>query len=271
VPIFDLNIRNMDMFSNYFQKPEGICKNNKNVNTCIQEYKDDMHKWGRSFKLGFQELDNGTVTRSLLAEQVYKTIKNAIMNGEISAGQRLKEVELAESLNVSRTPVRQALNMLKLEGFVVNLAGGGVKVIEVTRDEANKIFDLRVLLETFAAEKAVENILETDISKLEELLIESDFLVKQGLYKKLVSVNTQFHDVISAASANSKLFDILGSIKEHLAFYREVSVSDQSAKASLEGHRRILEELKNRDEKAISFIMKDHLEEAREILLSRLP
>ncbi|WP_028308653.1 GntR family transcriptional regulator [Desulfitibacter alkalitolerans] len=209
--------------------------------------------------------------RSLLAEQVYNTIKSAILNGQIPSGERLKEVEVSKKLGVSRTPVREALYKLRKEGLLTNLAGGGVKVSQISTEEINKVFELRILLETYAVEKAVHNFTEEDIKKMEEILIENELLIERKNYKKIVELNTQFHDVIINASNNDKLFDILIGLRDYLALYRSISLSSmEGAKESFEAHKRIFENIKRKDNEAICQSMKEHLEEARRTILSRV-
>ena len=209
--------------------------------------------------------------KSLLAEQVYNTIKNAIINGQIPSGERLKEVELSKKLGVSRTPIREALYKLRKEGLLTNVASGGVKVSEISAKEINKIFDLRILLENYAIEKAVHNFTEEDIQKMEEILIENELYVERNNHEKVVELSVQFHDVIINASNNKKLFEILVGLRDYLGLYRNISLSSiEGVKDSLKAHKKIFENIKKRDNEATCLSMKEHLEEARNAVLARI-
>lgn len=207
----------------------------------------------------------------LLAEQVYNTIKSAVINGQIPSGERLKEVELSKKLGVSRTPIREALYKLKKEGLLTSVASGGVKVSQISEKEINKIFDLRILLENYATEKAVDNFTEKDIKKMEDIIIENELYVERNNYEKVVELSIQFHDVIINASNNEKLFEMLIGLRDHLELYRNISLSSVDGVGdSLKAHKKIFENIKKRDNKAVCLSMNEHLKEARDAVLSRI-
>ncbi|SFG63600.1 DNA-binding transcriptional regulator, GntR family [Desulfotomaculum arcticum] len=209
--------------------------------------------------------------RTLLTEQVYLSLKSAIIDGTFPTGERLKEEELAKKMGVSRTPVREAINQLKQEGLVTSLVGGGVKVTEISIEEINDIFDVRDLLETHAAIKAVDNISDEQLKKLEEIVFMSRVAQQKGLIEKIIELNTDFHNEIVIASGNKKIYEIICSMRDYLQAYRRVSLRHaQEPEASLSGHEQIYEAIKLRDKEKACNCMKEHLMVARRLMLEKV-
>ncbi|WP_347487778.1 GntR family transcriptional regulator [Desulfoscipio sp. XC116] len=209
--------------------------------------------------------------RTLLTEQVYLSLKSAIINGTFPTGERLKEEELAKKMGVSRTPVREAINQLKQEGLVTPLVGGGVKVTEISTKEINDIFDVRDLLETHAAMKAVDNISEEQLKTLEEIILMGRVAQQKGLMEKIIELNTQFHLEIIIAGGNKKVYEIICSLRDYLQAYRRVSLRhSQEPEASLSGHEQIFEAIKLGDKEKACHYMKEHLIIARRLMLENV-
>jgi DNA-binding GntR family transcriptional regulator len=209
--------------------------------------------------------------RSLLTEQVYISLKNAIFTGALKPGERLKEIELSERLGVSRTPIREAINQLKLEGLLTPLAGGGVKVVEFSIDEIHEIFDLRTLLETYAIEKVIDNITEAQLKRLEEILAISEIACQQGNLERIIELNTQFHHEIIIASRNRKLGGFIASLRNYLQTFRNVSMRHSlEPEVSFSGHTEILQAVKERNKDKAREVMHRHVAAARQLFFEML-
>ncbi|MBS3976288.1 MAG: GntR family transcriptional regulator [Syntrophomonadaceae bacterium] len=209
--------------------------------------------------------------RSLLTEQVYISLKNAIFAGVFKPGERLREIELAEKLGVSRTPIREAISQLKLEGLLTPLAGGGVKVVEFSIDEIHEIFDLRVLLETYGIQKAIENISEAQLKRLDEIVATSKIAYQQGNLERIIELNTQFHNEIITASRNKRLGEFIASLRNYLQAFRNVSMRHSlEPEVSLSGHTELLQAIKERDQDKALETMHSHLAIARKLFLEML-
>ncbi|MEW6661019.1 MAG: GntR family transcriptional regulator [Bacillota bacterium] len=209
--------------------------------------------------------------RSLLTEQVYLLIKNAIFEGVFKPGERLKEIELAEKLGVSRTPIREAINQLKLEGLLTPLVGGGVKVVEFSIDEIHEIFDLRTLLETYAIQKAIDNITEAQLKRLEEIVATSKIAHQQGNLERIIELNAQFHNEIISASCNKKLCEFIASLRNYLQPFRNVSMRHSlEPEISIKGHWEILQAIKLGDKDKALELMNSHLATARQLFLEKI-
>jgi DNA-binding GntR family transcriptional regulator len=208
--------------------------------------------------------------RVLLTEQVYKNIKEAIANGAFYPGQRLKETEIAKQLGVSRTPVREAMNKLRAEGLIESLANGGVRVIENTAEEINEIFDIRLLLETYAVKKAIDLITSEQIKCLEEILVMSRIAQQQDNLDKIINLNNEFHSNIILYSRNKKLLAVVSNLNEYLLSYRKVSLQHPlEPEVSISGHEKILEDILLKDKKKAVKDIQEHILLAKKLMMEQ--
>ena len=209
-------------------------------------------------------------SRVLLTQQVYQALKEGIINGVFSPGERLYETELSKRLGVSRTPVREALGILKSEGFITNIVGSGLKVSEYSTKEINEIFDLRVLLECYAVERAIDNISELQLKRLEEIIYTCKIAQKHNNIETIIDLSNEFHELIIKASNNEKLFETANSIK-CFTIYAKVSMHHPSEPDfSIQGHIEILNAIKSRNKVDAQNIMEKHLEIGRKLMLEKI-
>ena len=144
-----------------------------------------------------------------LREVVFHTLRKAIIQGELQPGERLMEVSLANKLGVSRTPVREALRQLDLEGLVEIAPNRGAKVIGISRKDVEDIYHMRARLEGLAARKAAEQIKEEELAELEEVILLSEFHVKKPESKQMVRLDGRFHEIMYRASGSRMLEHVL--------------------------------------------------------------
>lgn len=141
-----------------------------------------------------------------MAAQVYQQISNSIFSGELRPGQRLRERELSEQYGVSRIPVREAIHRLEQDGFLVTAPRRGAVVRRLTLKDVDELFDLRVLLESFAAARAAERVADgADGSVLTRTLAESRAALEAGDLARTSELNSAFHDAIVALTGNALL------------------------------------------------------------------
>ena len=142
-----------------------------------------------------------------LRELVCETIRQAIVDGVFSPGERLMEIQLADEMGVSRTPVREAIRKLELEGFVVMIPRRGIKDI-------NEVYEIRTSLEVLAAGLAAERISDEELETMQRLLVEIGQHIEDGNIEKIVEIDTAFHDVLYKASRNKRLAGIINNLRE---------------------------------------------------------
>lgn len=195
-----------------------------------------------------------------LREVIFDTIREAIIMGELKPGQRLMEVHLAEKMGVSRTPVREAIRKLELEGLVEMIPRRGAHVADLSVKEIMDVLEVRASLDSLATGLAALRITEEELRSLkntQEQFIkyaEKDNL--QGSIKK----DVEFHDIIYAASKNDKLIQILSNLREQVHRYRVMYLKEHSNYREINReHTIILDALKARDEELASATAVGHI------------
>ena len=144
-----------------------------------------------------------------LREVVYETLREAIKTGGLTPGERLMEIQLAEELGVSRTPVREAIRKLELERFVVMIPRRGTYVANLSLKDINEVFEIRAALDGLAAGLAAERITEEELEQLERLLVEISEHIDHHDNEKIVATDEAFHDILYRASRNERLVGII--------------------------------------------------------------
>mgnify|MGYP003299253459 FL=1 len=136
-----------------------------------------------------------------LRDVVFQTLRQAILRGELKPGERLMEIQLANKLGVSRTPIREAIRKLELEGLVLMIPRRGAEVAEITEKSLRDVLEVRGALEELAVDLACERITEEDISKLKEAAKEFESTLSNEDVTKIAEADVKFHDIIYFATA----------------------------------------------------------------------
>lgn len=159
-----------------------------------------------------------------LYEQVYQALRSAILSGELVAGQRLVETQLAEWLKVSRTPLREALRQLQQEGLVSSEANGGLRVTTLSVADAIELYDCRIALEQLAVAEACRRATNEQLKQLETYVIQAEQLAnaKEKLSEsvQLLELDYQFHHLIAQSSGNQRLTALLEQLFDAMALLR---------------------------------------------------
>lgn len=206
-----------------------------------------------------------------LRELVLEAIREAIKNGSLQPRERLMEIQLADELGVSRTPVREALRKLELEGFIVMVPRKGAYVSDLTMKDVADVFEIRTALEGLAAALAAERITEDELETMERLLVEKGEAINLNDIGKLVAVDTKFHEVMYQASRNERLSAIISNLREQIQRFRLTSLSIPGRKEdSLREHRNLLEAIQARDIQLARQLAQEHIENAENVLIDSL-
>ena len=210
---------------------------------------------------------NSAATRS---DEVYERLREEIVKGLIRPNERLVEVDLAERLGVSRTPVRESLKRLEAEGLI---HGGRHHLVvrEHAPDEIREIYEARAALEGYAARLAADRASASDLAKI-ALWHEADHKkLLRSPREHIVNVNDRFHDAIIAAAHNRRLLDLIRRNREFYFNYRIANLyTDAESEASLEGHTAILRALERRDPVGAEAATRAHVMEALRVTLEKL-
>ncbi|MBO6209151.1 MAG: GntR family transcriptional regulator [Schwartzia sp.] len=218
-------------------------------------------------KLGPIQLDSYQPLREVVCE----TLRDAVRRGILQPGERLMEIQLAEDLGVSRTPVREAIRKLEMEGYVIMMPRRGTYVADLSIRDINEVFEIRTSLESLASGLAAERIDEDELEKLQRLLVEIGAYIKSGDMESIVRTDTEFHDLLYQASRNTRLVGIISNLREQLTRFRTTSMSFPGRlKATLEEHRKIVEAIAQGDEKAARKAAEHHMEKSEQTLLASM-
>jgi DNA-binding GntR family transcriptional regulator len=193
----------------------------------------------------------------VLRDRVYETLEDLIVRRVLQPGERLLEIELATQLGVSRNPVREAMTMLARAGWIDIHPRSGAYVHAPTSAEIDDFFEMRTLLESFAAERAAGRVTAEQLDSLEDIWRDGVAAVKAGDVQCIVLANAAFHDRISEWSGNAMLHDSLSMMKKRVRWYFS-SVADVRGMASWDEHRRIIDALRARDPAHAATLMRAH-------------
>lgn len=206
-----------------------------------------------------------------LREVVFETLRDAIINGKLAPGERLMEVQLAEEMGVSRTPVREAIRKLELEGFVVMVPRKGAYVAGVSIKDIADVFEIRAALEALAARLAAERITDDELDHLERAIVSINKVSDGKNIDKVVESDTDFHDIIYQASRNKRLINIITNLKEQIQRFRATSLAVTGrTKTAVEEHKQIAEALSDRDAELAAELARRHIENAENVMLNAL-
>lgn len=197
-------------------------------------------------------------------------LRDDIIQGNIRPNERLIAVDLAERLKISRTPIREALQLLEAEDLVV-AAKRGYVVREHTRDEVIEIYEVRAALEGMAARLAAQKIGTAAYKDIEKVGAHKDSLITSNDRELLVNLNDQFHAAIFTACGNSRLERINRSNSQHFFNHRIAEMyTKEETKLSIKGHAAILKAIKNHDSDEAETLAQHHVLEALEVTLLKL-
>ena len=196
-----------------------------------------------------------------LREVVFRTLRQSLLKGELKPGERLMEVNLAKKLGVSRTPVREAIRKLELEGLVIMLPRRGAEVAGITEKSLRDVLEVRKVLEELAIELACKRMTKEQVRLLE--VSSNSFRIAVGKAEpiEIAGADEAFHDIIFAGTGNDKLVLLLNNLREQMYRYRlEYVKNPRQWKPLMEEHDKILEAIKNRDVKAAKDIIGMHID-----------
>lgn len=186
-----------------------------------------------------------------LSSRVFHTIRENILSGKYATDEELKEKSIGEELGVSRTPVREALRQLELEGLVTIIPNKGAYVVGISQKDIRDIYEIRSRLEGLCARWAAVNITKEQLDELEENIYLSDFHSSKGNSEQVVELDNKFHEILYNASGSKELKHVLLDFHHYVQRVRKITLAVQErAVRSNDEHRKIVEALKmhNADE-----------------------
>ena len=198
-----------------------------------------------------------------LGGRVFQKIREDILNGKYKENDELRENTIGKELGVSRTPVREALRQLELEGLVTIIPNRGAYVTGISHKDIWDIYVIRSMLEGLCARWAVEHITDAQLDELEETILLSEFQMKKESgfsAEQIAALDGRFHSILYEASGSRILGHVLTDFHNYVQTARRSSVvSEERARKSIREHRQILRAIRDRDEEMAEQLANEHI------------
>jgi len=196
-----------------------------------------------------------------LRDVVFNTLREAILKGDFTPGERLMEKQLAERMGVSRTPIREAIRKLELEGLVIMIPRKGAEVARITGKDISDVLEVRATLEALAVKLACKKMSDQELKELEIVNNEFRKAAEEKDVKTLVEKDIEFHDIIFHSSDNDKLIQIINNLREQIYRFRvEYIYKMKSYDSLVSEHDEIVNAMIKRKGKDASKIAREHIE-----------
>lgn len=196
-----------------------------------------------------------------LRDVVFKTLRQAILTGELAPGERLMEVHLADRLGVSRTPIREAIRKLELEGLVIMVPRKGAMVAQISKENLKDVLEVRAALEKLAVELACERITQEGIIDLKIACEYFAQMTRTGDVTRISKADEALHNVIVKATGNQRLEQMISNLSEQMYRYRFEYLKESKYHTPLiEEHRVLYEAIKERNKEKASAQIVTHIE-----------
>ena len=206
-----------------------------------------------------------------LRDVVFNTLRQAILTGELKPGERLMEIHLANKLGVSRTPIREAIRKLELEGLVTMIPRRGAEVAQITEKSMNDVLEVRKAMDSLCTELACERISEEEIEALKAASENFAEATKTKDIRKVAQADVEFHDIILKATGNMRLVQLVNNLAEQMYRYRFEYLKDVSRYSSLtEEHRVIFESIKNRNKETAVAAAELHIDNQAKAIINQI-
>jgi DNA-binding GntR family transcriptional regulator len=223
-------------------------------------------------KAELNDLDVGPLQafqeRKSLGEHVFESLKHSIVMGKISSGEWLVESHIAETLGISRTPVREAIHKLEREGLIERQPRGGFTVLGLTRNNIEETFGIRSVLEGYAARLAAVKHNKEELDALEKKIEEFQNALDRKRMNLLPAINTEFHDLLYSLSKSSKLISIINGLRDQIYRFRKMNLKEEKfAATSNQDHIQMLQSIRKRNAEGAERLAREHILRGREIVL----
>ena len=206
-----------------------------------------------------------------IRERAYLYLKDLILEGELKTGDRLVERELAEKLNISRTPIREALFRLESQGFVKTVPRKGVIVAEISEKEIIEVFTILSSLEVLAAKLAVEKLDEETINTYKEYIKKVEDSLQDEGNTDFSALHTKLNHLIYSSAKNAKLYEMLSGLSDYIRAFAKIGHKKKGrAIQSMKEHLDIMKAIINRETEMTEYLTKIHIENSKKAYMEAL-
>lgn len=203
-----------------------------------------------------------------LRDVVFNTLRQAILRGELKPGERLMEIQLANKLGVSRTPIREAIRKLELEGLVLMVPRKGAEVADITEKSLRDVLEVRKALEELAVQITCDKITGEQIRELEGAAKEFEKILKSSDVTEIAEADVHFHDIIYKATDNQRLIQLLNNLGEQMYRYRVEYLKNPEAYPQLVAeHEEIIRHIERKEKEKATEIVCKHIDNQVEAVI----
>ena len=207
----------------------------------------------------------------LMSEEIADILRENIICGNINPGEKVNEYQVAKLLNISRPPIREAFRLLAAEGLITLVPRKGAFVSKMSSREVKEIYEMKSMMESFAARLAIPLLDEKEVSKLDSILNLMKEMIKKNNFKRIQSLNIEFHRKMIKMSKNEKLIRFYESIVLPIRRYQRVGLSAPASwETSLQEHRDIVEAIRSRNIELAERLTREHTMAATLRVIGRL-
>ena len=206
-----------------------------------------------------------------LRDVVFNTLRQAILRGELKPGERLMEIQLANKLGVSRTPIREAIRKLELEGLVLMIPRKGAEVAEITEKNMRDVLEVRKALEELAVQLACDKITKEEIEEMKKAAEDFKKILKSKDITEIAEADVRFHDIIYMATDNQKLIQLLNNLREQMYRYRiEYLKKKECYPQLLNEHQTIIDAIAGHDKELATKLTSQHIKNQAETVVGTI-
>lgn len=197
-----------------------------------------------------------------LRDVVFNTLRQAILKGELEPGERLMEIQLAERLGVSRTPIREAIRKLELEGLVIMIPRKGAEVAKISEKNLKDVLEVRRAMEELAVELACERMSDEELKQLSLAQAEVAKAISEGRdLTNIAEADEHYHDVIYNGTGNRRLIQLINNLREQMYRYRIEYIKDKNKRVVLiKEHEQITRALQARSVQTAKEAIREHID-----------
>lgn len=206
-----------------------------------------------------------------LRDVVFNTLRQAILTGDLKPGERLMEMHLADKLGVSRTPIREAIHKLELEGLVTIIPRRGAEVAQITEKSMNDVLEVRRALDALCAELACDRISEKELDDLKAACDHFELTTHTQDLKKIAQADVALHDIIVQATGNQRLIQLINNLSEQMYRYRFEYIKDSRRHEMLvEEHRIIYQSIVRKDKETAAAAARTHIDNQKKAIIRQI-
>lgn len=214
--------------------------------------------------------ENGdlTVQHQTLREKILENIRDAILKGDLSPGERVSEPDIAERYGISRTPIREAFRQLESEGYLTVIPRKGAVVAKHTEKDIEEFYSIKSVLEGYAAQLAADKMTPKDIDKLETINKRLEKLSKGKDVKTFFRAHNEFHEYFIRAAGNQKLLELIQQLLKKFEYLRIASLSlPGRMDISVQEHKKIIKAFRNNDGLTADLLVRKNAAYGGQVLL----